>query len=195
MRFTDTEALNQQEWKHIVVRFDLDKRAVEVVEENNNVKSSIELDPQANRVMLETLKVFQVVVGQIKELKDFAQVELEASPAQAQKDLVHEAWHQLDRIKAEELLQKRPRGSYLFRKDEYAALLEDQLKEAGKEAKCITLTFLDENNSVRDKTVVKHMKGWLVYDDDPNLEGEAFETVAALLASLDTALKHPVLAA
>lgn len=195
MRFADTEVLNQHEWKQIVLRFDLDKRAVEIVESDNNAQSNVELDPQADRVMRETLKIFQVIVGQIQNLKDFAHVELETpSPQTGERDLVHEAWHQLDRIQAEELLHKRPRGSYLFRKDQYATLLEDQLNKAEKEVKCITLTFLDENNSIRDKTVVKHVKGWIVYDDDPNLEGEVFETMSALLASMDTALKHPVLA-
>lgn len=195
MRFSETETLDRKEWKHLMLHFDLEQHSVTFQEDLSEKEALQTFDPQANRVMKETLKVFQVVVSQIRELAEFSQIHLESIPSQAvAKDIIHETWHQLNRIQTEEILYKRPRGSYLFRKDEYATLLERELSETGKNIKCITLSFLDKKDVVRDRTLVKGEKGWLLYNDDPNLQGEVFESIVGLLASFETALTFPVFA-
>ncbi|MES2344968.1 MAG: SH2 domain-containing protein [Chlamydiota bacterium] len=143
--------------------------------------------PTAYRSMIETVKVLnlslQLLQGRVDIdllLKQLNELEIAVS-----KDIVHDAWHQVDRIGAERLLEKELSGTYLFRKDEYAAILEDQLIVQHKTPiKCLTLSYLDKKNRVIDLTVVKKEDRWLYYDDDPSLNGPLFPDVFALLNSL-----------
>lgn len=101
------------------------------------------------------------------------------------KDLVHEAWYEVDRVGAEKALEGREQGSFLFRKDDFAAKLEDQLKEIhGPKLRCITLTILEKGGQIADHTLVLKQGRWFIYDDDSNLGGMSFESIYSLLDSL-----------
>lgn len=197
MRFSEMTGLDPNEWKHIIINIDLDGHDVQVFEEGGK-KESFEckdLEPLAYRIMSETLSVLQLIIEQAKDLKDLSHLEIEpAMGPTISRDLVHEAWHQLDRIGAETLLREHSTGAYFFRKDPYASVLEQELIHSHhKPIKCLTLTFLDPEKVVRDRTIVKYEDRWLFYNDDPNLSDESFETIGELLSSMGTMLRQPLL--
>lgn len=197
MRFSEMAGLNPHEWKHIVIQIDLHAQDIQVFEEKGKEGSfeCTDLEPTAYRIMAETLRVLQQIVQQLKDLKELSHFEIESSAyAGSSRDLVHEAWYQLDRIGAESFLKKHTTGAYFFRKDRYAALLEHELAEAHRKAiKCVTLTFLDPQQIVRDRTIVRYNERWLFYNDDPTLSGESFASIGDLLASMGTILRQPLL--
>lgn len=103
------------------------------------------------------------------------------------------AWHVVNREEAEHLLLTAAVGSYLFRKDHFASCLEEILSTAKKQPlHCYTLTYLDHDHQVRDKTLVSWNHHWQFYDDDPSLTGRAFPSLEALLESLGSTLKFPL---
>ncbi len=142
--------------------------------------------PSAYSSMIETVRILNYVLQLLQGradvdllLKQLSGLEIAIS-----KDIIHDAWHQVDRIGAERLLEKQVSGTYLFRKDEYAAILEDQLMVQHKmPIKCLTLSYIDKKSRVVDLTVVKKEDRWLYYDDDPSLTGPLFPDVVALLDS------------
>lgn len=115
--------------------------------------------------------------------------------AEFKRDIIHEAWHQVDRIGAEKLLlHHQTIGNYLFRKDPIAEQLEKRLSKEWKiSIKCLTLTYLDPEEHVRDLTIVLKGDLWMFYDDSPNLKGQFYETVEELLATMDNVLSKPLL--
>lgn len=197
MRFSNMEELNPKDWKHISINIDLDGHDVSVYEESEKNKAfeCNDLEPLAYRIMSETLNLLKLIVEQSKSLKDISQIELEPSRGPViSRDIIHEAWHQLDRIGAEALLKKHALGTYFFRKDHYASVLEKELSIAHRKSiKCVTLTFLDVQQVIRDRTIVKYDDHWLFYNDDPLLSEQKFETVGELLASMESTLKQPLL--
>ncbi len=89
-----------------------------------------------------------------------------------------EPWLLVDRLGAEEFLKDKPVGCYLFRKDEYAALLEKMLPQP---VTCFTLTRVEEGGRISDHTLVCKEERWLIYNDDPSLSGPFYETIEELL--------------
>lgn len=113
----------------------------------------------------------------------------------ARKDIVHEAWHQVDRIGAEELLAGKSPGSFIFRKDEYASLLEEQFhaSKSSERVICFTLTYREAHDHVVDRTIVCKNNRWFFYDDDPALQGPSYDSIYALLDNAGADLSFPVL--
>lgn len=197
MRFTPSVDLNEREWKQIVLHVNMDTHEIDVVEKGKENQSFEYADilPLAYKVMVETLRVLHVLVRQVHDLKELGEIEFEPSMGQVQnRDLIHEAWHQVDRLGAERLLHGHAPGTYLFRKDEYATILEHELTLAFHQPiKCVTLSYLDEKDKVCDQTLVIRDERWLIYDDDPNLTGHSCETIGELLASKEEQLHTPLL--
>lgn len=193
MRFSEMAGLNPHEWKHIVIQVDLNTQNIQVFEEKEGSFECKDLEPTAYRIMAETLRVLQHLVQQLKDLKELSCFEIESSSGSS-RDPVHEAWYQLDRVGAESFLKEHATGAYFFRKDRYAALLESELAESHRKmVKCVTLTFLDPEQIVRDRTIVRYNERWLFYDDDPTLSGESFQSIGDLLASMGSILRNPLL--
>lgn len=110
------------------------------------------------------------------------------------KDIVHEAWHTVDRVGAERILSDQSPGSFLFRKDEFATILESQLTEQlHTKVTSFTLSFLKDGNHVVDRTIVCKDRHFYIYDDDPNLSGFSYQNIKDLLAHSTVPLTHPVL--
>lgn len=197
--------LEEKEWKRVVVRVEISKTAnhiqFEVLEDNHASLKEGDLEPLARRVVQETKKVLNYISHDLERrmaaedvLRQLPLVAIQLSEEKGKKDLVHEAWHQADRQRAEDLLMVHPVGTFLFRRDIYAAYLEEQLRHAlHKPIKCITLTFLEENKKISDRTLVKNDQGWLFYDDDPQLEGPYYSSVNILLETLKDALIMPLI--
>jgi len=204
----DSEDLKQRSWKLIHILINDAKRIetsinIEVFSgESEEVFDCKDLDPLAYRVMTETFKILEMVALRshtAQEMESVLSKLLENNDRLFKdtltgKDLIHEAWHQVDRIGAEHLLKGYPEGTFIFRKDEYAALLEKQLcDQLDLPIKCITLTFNKSDDKIIDLTVVAKEGRYLFYDDDPELEEPSYPSIFDLLESLNISLKIPLL--
>ncbi len=170
--------------------------------EKNVYESEGMLKEDAKKVLLETVKTIKVISRLLPVHQDashlfleFSQVSIELrSKLEKGKDLIHEAWHQVDRIGAEHLLKGKEVGTYIFRKDDFANILQDQLHRAHKKLiKCVTLSFIDHDQKLCDQTLVKTEEGWLVYNDDPTLEEPIFPSIDAYVDNMRGVLKTPLI--
>ena len=199
-----TDKLNLKVYKPLCLNFRTTTPGFEILEEQSNESlfECADLSPQARHVLAQLISTLNQVVletshpNNIEEvLKELSHAELEAPmPKLLAKDLIHDAWHEASRIEAECLLEHKAVGTYLFRKDEYATLLEEQLSSRWrKPIKCLTLTYLQPHDKVRDLTLVNKNSHWYIYDDDPSLEETAYSDISALLKDLRHELTEPLL--
>lgn len=160
------------------------------------------ISSQAQDVLDQTVKTIRLMARMLPRLQTFPKL-LEAFSIddleidQAKKDdpdLIHHAWHDLDRLETEALLSRYPVGSYLFRKDGFAVILEHQLQTVHHEGLiCITLSYVADKDQISEVTLVHAPDGWLMYNDDPNLREGRFEKIEDLLKGLNTQLRYPLL--
>lgn len=159
----------------------LEKEAYEVLTKTVHILNQISYDPKQGK------NPFWVLRNVAK--LDFLLTDRE----EKKRNAIYEAWYDVDRLRAEQLLQGHPIGTYLFRKDEFAQYLEDELnKSSSTPITCITLTYSDWDKQMREKTLIFYQNKWQFYDDDPELEGTSFETVEELLATLGDHLRGPL---
>jgi hypothetical protein len=182
--------------KLIEIYFDMDKHQVHITEKKHADKmfDLSEIDPKGRQVFTETCHYLKEALLHLHEIHEFAHLEFDPSLDDIKgRRLLHEAWHGVEREDAEMMLLNTTPGTYLFRKDRFAGVMEEILSAAKKSRiKCFTLTYLDPESQVRDKTIVSWHDHWLFYDDDPTLSGKYFQTMEELLASLGTVLKRPL---
>lgn len=207
---TESERIpKSKKWKPVCLRVRLglhpEENCFEVLEEESNevLFQCDDLDPTASRVMAQMIEVLNEVVGAMRHhpdhvakiLQEIVHLELESKrPTEAEGDIVHEAWHQVGRLEAEDLLLNKAVGTFLFRKDRFAEILEEQLSAHFREPiRCITLTYLDPDEKVVDQTLVSRAGKWYVYEDDPALEDSSFSSMPLLLKSFKHHLLTPLL--
>lgn len=158
---------------------------------------------RARRSVLSTIHVINKQIVECQKSKhsvdffeDFASSQIIFLP-QYNQDVQHlfqDAWYDIDREGAECALKGAPQGTFLFRKDSTVVMLEEELcLRFGKPIYCVTLTYLDENGVVRDKTLVNKGEVILIYDDDPLLEGASYNTIVEAMGALETPLCHPLI--
>lgn len=202
----EASRLAQREWKPVEICCVYDPDEGEIcfwVEEPGSAKGSFQCDdltPVAFSIMRDTLKTLNDISKRLKgpsnlNTKIAVIAKLELAPIESHKDknMLIECWHPTDRFHAEGMLWDKPVGTYLFRKDGYAKILEVQLQqEHGKPVKCFTITFSQPGSKFSDLTLV-HMEGvWLIYNDDPSLEQTRFPEMLELLNSLKEVIKYPL---
>ncbi len=196
-----------QEWKCISFKVMLDrekpeKLLCEVSDEGQVVFRCDDIKPNALHNLSETLKVINLMARLLPHIEslprlflEFSQINLDRLPQDMpSRDIIHDAWHQVDRLGAERVLQEKEVGTYIFRKDPFAEIMESELSRAhGELVKCVTLSYVSYNGRVCDLTIVKIEKGWLFYNDDPNLDEPIYPTSNMLLESLRSVIKKPLL--
>ncbi len=196
-----------QDWILVTFYFSLPEKSgdpliFELAGRSGEVFSWDGLKPKALSILKETVKTIQFMLRFLPSLqnlpamfKEISQVNvdsfLQEIPA---KDLIHEAWHQINRLECEELLLTKKEGVFLFRQDEFAAVLEEQLSHSyKKQVKCVTLSYVDAQRKVVDLTLVKIKEGWMIYDGDPLLRGPLYLTIKMLLDHKKDVLSAPLL--
>jgi hypothetical protein len=161
-----------------------------------------DLKPEAFTTLKETIKtvrflsrLYPKLPNLSTTLKKFSLTDVDSLFNRfAGKDIIHEAWYSLDKKETESLLSAYPSGTFLFRKDSFAEILEEQLSLSHKETiACITLSFTSDMKQICDKTLVKNKKGWTVYNDDPNLETQFYPSIYSLLDSLKNIINTPLI--
>jgi hypothetical protein len=158
-----------------------------------------DIEPLAMRILQDTMKIFNQICQQLKGPSDLdtkiavlSKLTIESEVSHVDRNIIFDAWHPADRMGAEDLLKDKPAGTYLFRKDEFAEILEKQLElSLGKKVKCFTLTFSGEDRKISDYTMV-HVDGkWQIYNDDPSLEQKMFVDLKEIIADHKDELKYP----
>lgn len=156
-------------------------------------KESQQLTPEADAMLSEMTAVLKKVISHIGKLGELLLWRWEAPLENLPSDsIIKLTWHSMTREEAEPLLLKQLVGTYLFRKDSYTATLQEILRRGLKKSvQCYTLSYLDKERIVRDKTVVQVNNQWAFYDDDPSLSGPKLQSIEELIMRLD--LRVPLL--
>lgn len=103
----------------------------------------------------------------------------------------------IDRIEAETLLSNQPEGTYLFREaDETAAKIAFEIGEANHLSVYPYLfTFVEKEKKISDHLILQTDKGWIFYEDDPDLKDPFYQfhsSPQALLHTLGSKARHPM---
>lgn len=207
LKFADLQEKYQHTngWKAIIIQLhpiDNEEGVFEVIaEETPNQFPCDELNSEAHVRLARTIHVLNQlsfdprwgrnldwILRHIADLTfEFTEIE------EGQKNLVDEAWHNVDRMEAERLLLHTSIGTYLFRKDYFAQTLEEELnRDLADPILCITLTYKLSDEKICDKTLVYKNGNWLFYNDDPSLSGKMFPTIKALLSAMKEVLQFPL---
>lgn len=203
LRFTRQEGPG--EWKAVILHLHPgNEGAFEVFSADNNQAFDLsQLNLEAENLFSKTVKTLNELAYDPKHARDafwilrqIASVDFVISDQEeGVRNLVHDAWYNVDRIEAENLLSGKPFGTYLFRKDEFALDLEETLNESSSSpVTCITLTYTEKKGKICDKTLVYKEGKWLFYDDDPTLSETAYDSVKELLERKAKMLQQPLLA-
>lgn len=197
--------MNKSDWKMIEFRCDptVKKLTFEISEVVGDTSSFHyeELTPLACKTLAETVhmlnrcaSLFPSASDIDHQLEDLSALQIETSYQKNPYDLIHAAWHSMDRWQAEELLFNHPYGSFIFRKDEYCKLLEELLVQRHhRDIKCFTLTFIEPQRKISDLTIVFDSDHCLIYNDDPSLTGgKSYPDLQTLLSDLHDRCKYPV---
>lgn len=200
----ESSFFENNEWKPVEIScvYDPDKGEVCLLIEETAKESfhCDDLTPLAFSIMRDTMKILNEVFRRLKgpsdlETKMAVATKLEIDVAESNKNILMECWHPLDRFQAEAILWDEPVGTYLFRKDSYAKILEEQLERSlGKKVKCFTLTFSQATLLKFSDFTLVHIEGyWLIYNDDPSLDQKRFTDLFDLLETLQGVLRHPLI--
>lgn len=169
----------------------------ELGKEGQSIFHSGDLSNEANKVLSETIHTINQV---------FAKKMSESSLDQAISSLKHmefispdselflSMFHpSMDREMAEKMLKGFPCGTYFFRRDAFAAILEEELSVRFAEPiRCFTLTAVLDEGKVIDHTVVERLGRYQIYNDDPLLSKHSFNSLTNLLQSLFEVCKIPL---
>ncbi len=194
---------SREEWKAVIIELHPTKEgAFDVVSaDGKEVFDVAELKSAAYELFVKTLKTLNELTYDPKHVRDalwilrqFAQIDFVLSDQEeGVRNLVHDAWYNVDRLEAEELLSGKVFGTYLFRKDLFAQDLEDTINETSfSPVTCITLTYTEKNDKISEKTLVYKEGKWLFYDDDPTLSGHGYDSVKELLEKKAKMLQQPL---
>lgn len=199
----DKEITSSKDWHPIVIQLrPAEGGAFEVLEKEG--KESFDcavLEAKAYAMLTKTMHILNQLSYHPKQgknpfwiLRHVAQIDMLLSEQEeGEKNLVHNAWHPVDRKRAEKLLLGRPPGTYLFRKSEYASELEDAINEnRSHPVTCITLTYRNWEEKISEKTLLFSDGSWMVFNDNVKLKGPWYPTVKALIASFEKELDQPL---
>ena len=205
MRFADLEeeALTGKEWKAITIQLHpTEEGAFEVVATNDETQFNCsELTPEGYALLSKTLHVLNQIAFDPKRgrnpfwiLKQVAILDLgEGEEEKIKSEFILAAWHNVDRLGAEELLVSKKIGTYLFRKSYFAQILESVLNTTlSSPAQCLTLTYRASDEKIGETTLVFHNDQWLIFDDDLMLLGKRFGTIQELLNQLGPGVWFPL---
>jgi hypothetical protein len=205
LSFPDLEKkrIFSSEWKPIIIQLHPNGMgAFEIIApEKEEVFGCEDFSKKAYALFTKTIHILNQIVYDPKQgnnpfwvLRQLANIEfLLSEEEEGKRNFIHEAWHQVDREEAEQLLMHAPIGTYLFRKDPFAELLEDQLNEEGTEpVLCLTLSYRIDEDKIAEKTLVLKAGKWRFFDDDIDLSSKGFDTVTQLVQTLASEVKFPV---
>jgi hypothetical protein len=173
----------------LIISLDIDHKSM-----SWRTKEDEKLLKKAETHLQEMAEILKKAFAKIEKLAQLTHIHWQGPLEHQEADsILKQTWHEIDREGAERLLLKQSAGTFLFRKDPYAITLQETLKRGLKRTvKCYTLSYLDQEGIVRDRTVVFTNQKWTFYDDDPSLSGIHWRTVGQLLQSMGAMAKYPL---
>ncbi len=174
----------------LIITLDIDRAQV-----TWKTKEGAKLLAKAETHLQEVAEVLKKIFPKIEKLSSLTHFQWQTPlDSQGEDSIIRQTWHDVDREGAEHLLLRQSAGTYLFRKDPFTSTLQEILRRGLKKTvKCYTLTYLDTEGIVRDRTVVFANQKWTFYDDNPTLSGASWGSVAELLSSMGSHTKYPLL--
>ncbi len=206
--FKDHLQLQDKEWKTISLDYYYDSQTESfqaVAYDGSNQLGAFELDdlkPLACKILKQTVTLLNEMSSLLKgpgsdlvtKIKAICKLSIDGGNRQKDKNVIFSTWHSLDRLGAEKLLSNKPVGSYFFREDPFAKILEAQLgKQFEQEVRCVTLTILSDEKKVSDFTIVHMNHCWTLYEDCLFCNGRVFDRIEDLLQTCFPGdLKYPL---
>jgi hypothetical protein len=151
---------------------------------------------EANHILSETMRTINRIIssriseiGFEKAIHSLKQMQFVSPDSEL---FISMYYPSMNRATAEQMLKGQPCGTYLFRKDPFAEILEEELSlRFAEPILCFTLTSMLDEERVIDFTVVERLGRYQVYNDDPLLSKPSFSSLINLLQSLFTVCKIP----
>ncbi len=195
-----------EEWKAVAFSYNYNPANGEIVflaedpSVSNPQFSSKEMATGAFQIFQKTMKTFSELSERLKGPSDLdtkitvlSKMHIESQLSPEDRNMLFDAWHPANRSEAENLLKGKPAGTYLFRQDPFAKILEEQLgQQLHHKVKCFTLTYVERPHKFCDLTLVHAEGEWLVYNDDPQLDGKKFADLKTFLHQKKTLLRFPL---
>jgi len=202
----ESHFLGKKEWRPISFSYNYDLQNGEIqftvqdADMESNAFDSKDIQPTAMRVLRDTMKVFHQIGEQLKGPSDFetkiavlAKANIVSEISHVDRSILIDTWHPSDRMQAEDILKGKPAGTYFFRKDPYAEILEKQLqRQLGEKILCFTLTFSSEHHKISDYTLVHSDSTWQIYNDDPSLQQKRYAELKEVIDAHKRELKYPL---
>lgn len=206
LQFFDLEKqeLPKEAWKGILIQLRPveGEGAFEVVDlEDKNSFNCAQLDHKAYVILTKTLHILNQLSYDPKQgrnplwvLRQVSLLEFEMTEEEeGRKNLIQDAWYEINRLQAEILLKRWPAGTYLFRKGEFAEALEENLNLVFPiPITCLTLTYCSGRNGICERIIVYKNGGWMFYNDDLTLSAPTYPTIEALLKTMGEKLAQPL---
>ncbi|MGD2169976.1 MAG: SH2 domain-containing protein [Chlamydiota bacterium] len=103
----------------------------------------------------------------------------------------------VDHLEAERLLKDQKPGTYLVRKGDLITKNIEELlaRENHTAIHCYIITIKEKENAIKELMLVQTEKGWILYDDNPDLTSKSyrvFSSIHQLLTSLKGQAKYPL---
>jgi hypothetical protein len=197
-----------EDWKEILLTAEEKDGHVhfEVLEGSGAELKSKEIDPIAWRIASETLAVLNAMGEAYREMgldllpEDAALADLSEikwTPVTGQIESMAGWQGKMGRIEAEQKLQHKAVGTYLFREaDELDRSIAFHLaKENQIQIHFYLLTVVEEEAKISDKLILYSERGWTLYNDEPDLDSLVYHyypTIEALLESMKSSAKKPL---
>jgi hypothetical protein len=171
-------------WKAVWIRWDSDTNQIEF-------SGAEGLKKEAEQTLSETMRTInQIFEKEKRSPEDLKNAEF-FSPGSELFRMVNHG--KIDRTRAEKLLKGHAVGTYLFRIDPFAVILQEELSQRFSEPiRCFTITAVAENNKIVDHTVVERLGKFQIYNDDPLLERTSYHDLEQLLKGMKTQCKIPL---
>lgn len=148
-----------------------------------------ESHPSAINFSRAALKIFHETLVALKQLEPKVAFHVKL----ADYLIINRLWYPCNRYVAEEKLLDQPVGSYLFRKDPFAAVLEQQLCVEHHETISLwTMSVLSAEKQCSDYTLVLKGGKWQIYNDDVSLTQDTFDSLTALLGHYKHLFRYPL---
>jgi len=161
-----------------------------------------EFEPFAWRIAQETVRVLNEIIAEYRvqgsvqaALQDLSHIKL-VEPKGWLEDFP--GWQgNMDRVAAERLLQRAPRGTYLLREgDELTRDIATQLsRENGVSVTAYVCTTVESEHKISDILILHTSRGWTLYNDNPDLSDAQYAyspSPQGVLHHMQHRARHPL---
>lgn len=197
--FKEQVNFSSSDWKELEFSYIFDPISESFhanIYEPHNLKKAFDLNhlsPHAVTAIKSTIHILNNLSSLVKgpnsdsitKIKALCNLQVDVGSAEKDKSILVAAWHGVDRIGAEKILRNKPVGTFLFREDYFASLLQNQLtSELRKDVRCVTMTLVEPEQKISDFTFVHMDHLWRWYNDALFCNVQGFSKIEDLIEAL-----------